>query len=162
MRHADFERLYAEHSAPLLAFLVYRVGERAAAEDLLADTFERVLTARRGFDRRKGSEKTWLYSIALNLVRDRARRTDVQHRAMDRVYAGTALSTGDAPFDAVEDRDALHRALSTLRAEERDTVSLRFGADLTVPEIARLTGEKLTTVEGRLYRALRKLRGELE
>jgi RNA polymerase sigma-70 factor (ECF subfamily) len=81
---------------------------------------------------------------------------------MDRVYAGTALSTGDAPFDAVEDRDALHRALSTLRAEERDTVSLRFGADLTVPEIARLTGEKLTTVEGRLYRALRKLRGELE
>jgi DNA-directed RNA polymerase specialized sigma24 family protein len=57
MRHADFERLYAEHSAPLLAFLVYRVGERAAAEDLLADTFERVLTARRGFDRRKGARR---------------------------------------------------------------------------------------------------------
>jgi RNA polymerase sigma-70 factor (ECF subfamily) len=162
MRHADFERLYAEHSRPLLAFLVYRVGERAAAEDLLADTFERALTAKRGFDRRKGSEKTWLYSIALNLVRDRARRAGVQQRVMDRVYAGTARSTGDAPFDAVEDRDALQRALTTLSAEERDTVSLRFGADLTVPEIARLTGEKLTTVEGRLYRALRKLRGELE
>jgi RNA polymerase sigma-70 factor (ECF subfamily) len=162
MRHADFERLYAEHSGPLLAFLVYRVGERAVAEDLLADTFERVLTARRGFDRRKGSEKTWLYSIALNLVRDRGRRAGVQQRAMDRVYAGTAPASGDAPFDAVGDRDAVQRALSTLSAEERDTVSLRFGADLTVPEVARLTGEKLTTVEGRLYRALRKLRGELE
>lgn len=158
MRPADFERLYAEHAEPLLAFLVYRVGERATAEDILADTFERVLTARRGFDRRKASEKTWLYTIALNIVRDRMRRADVQRRAMDQVYAGTALTSDDAPFAAVDDRDALQRALSTLSAEERDTVSLRFGADLTVPEIARLTGEKLTTVEGRLYRALRKLR----
>jgi RNA polymerase sigma-70 factor (ECF subfamily) len=52
--------------------------------------------------------------------------------------------------------------LQTLSQEERDTVSLRYGADLSVPEIAQLTHEKLTTVEGRLYRALRKLKRELE
>jgi RNA polymerase sigma-70 factor (ECF subfamily) len=161
MRHADFERLYAEHAEPLLAFLIYRVGERATAEDILADTFERVLTARRGFDRRKASEKTWLYTIALNLVRDRARRDDVHRRAMDRVYAGTPTPERETPFSSVDDRDALQRALSMLSSEEHDTVALRFGADLTVPEIARLTGEKLTTVEGRLYRALRKLRETL-
>jgi RNA polymerase sigma-70 factor (ECF subfamily) len=40
-------------------------------------------------------------------------------------------------------------------------VALRYGADLTVPEIAKVTGERLTTVEGRVYRALRKLREEL-
>jgi DNA-directed RNA polymerase specialized sigma24 family protein len=38
---------------------------------------------------------------------------------------------------------------------------LRYGADLTVPEIAKLKREKLTTVEGRVYRGLRKLKGEL-
>ena len=46
--------------------------------------------------------------------------------------------------------------------EERESIALRYGADLTVPEIAKLTAEKLTTVEGRVYRALRKLRDELE
>ena len=54
------------------------------------------------------------------------------------------------------------RALAGLSEEEREAVALRFGADLTVPEIARLQGEKLTTVEGRVYRGLRKLRGDLE
>jgi RNA polymerase sigma-70 factor, ECF subfamily len=55
----------------------------------------------------------------------------------------------------------VHRALGALSAEEREAISLRFGADLTVPEIAKVLGEPLTTVEGRVYRALRKLRDEL-
>jgi RNA polymerase sigma-70 factor, ECF subfamily len=49
-----------------------------------------------------------------------------------------------------------------LSEEEREAIALRFGAELTVPEIARLTGERLTTVEGRVYRALRKLRETLD
>ena len=52
--------------------------------------------------------------------------------------------------------------LGVLSAEEREAVALRFGADLTVPEIAELTGNSLTTMEGRVYRALRKLRVELQ
>jgi DNA-directed RNA polymerase specialized sigma24 family protein len=49
-----------------------------------------------------------------------------------------------------------------LSSEEREVIALRYGADLTVPEISRLTREKLTTVEGRVYRALRKLRNEID
>jgi DNA-directed RNA polymerase specialized sigma24 family protein len=52
--------------------------------------------------------------------------------------------------------DLLNRSLALLRGPEREAIALRFGADLTVPEIAKLTGEPLTTVEGRVYRALRK------
>jgi RNA polymerase sigma factor (sigma-70 family) len=167
MRDRDFERMYAEHAEGLLAFLVYRIGDRAAAEDVLADTFERVLTTRRGFDARRGKEKTWLYSIALNLVRDRVRRATVEdrvtrERARDPVATGGAGWSERSPFDAIDDRDALRRALSTLNAEEREAIALRYGADLTVPEIARLMNEKLTTIEGRVYRGLRKLRQEFE
>ena len=61
-----------------------------------------------------------------------------------------------------ERRDELQRALATLAEEEREAIALRFGAELTVPEIAKLLGEPLTTVEGRVYRALRKLRGRLQ
>lgn len=157
MRDEEFERLYGEHAEPLFGFLVYRTGDRALAEDLLADTFERVLNARRRFDPRKGSEKTWLYAIALNCLRDRVRRSAAEGRALERLDPPEA----GLPPGAVEDRDALGRALKVLSDEEREAIALRYGADLTVPEIAKLTGDRLTTVEGRVYRALRKLRDEL-
>jgi RNA polymerase sigma factor (sigma-70 family) len=159
MQRDRFERLYEEHAQGLFGFLAYRTGDRALAEDLLGDTFERVLTARRRYDPRRASEKTWLYSIALNLLRDHARRASAESRALERVEARPAPRV-EGP-DEIAERDSLQRALATLSDEEREAVALRYGADLTVPEMARALGEKHTTVEGRVYRAIRKLRAEL-
>jgi RNA polymerase sigma factor (sigma-70 family) len=159
MRDEEFERLYAAEAAGLFSFLAYRTGDRALAEDLLADAFERALRARWRFDRRRGSQKTWLYAIALNVLRDHARRASAEARALER--AGAPEGGGDTGLAQVEHRDEVQRALAVLSAEEREAVALRFGAELTVPEIAKVLGEPLTTVEGRVYRALRKLRGEL-
>ena len=83
MRDAEFERLYAEHAQGLFGFLAYRTGDRILAEDLVADTFERVLRARRRFDPRKGREKAWVYAIAMNLLRDAARRRQTEERALE-------------------------------------------------------------------------------
>jgi DNA-directed RNA polymerase specialized sigma24 family protein len=102
LRDEDFERLYAEHAAPLLSFLTLRTSDRALAEDLLADTFECVLRRGSTF----GSER--------------------------------ATPTARSAVERVEDRDAVERILSVLSAEEREAVTLRFGADLTIPEIAEL------------------------
>ena len=159
MRDDEFERLYADEAPGLFSFLAYRTGDRALAEDLLADAFERALRSRARFDRRRGSEKTWLYSIALNLLRDHVRRAAAEGRALERADAGAAAPRD--PFAGVEARDELGRALDVLSAEEREAIALRFGADLTVPEMAEVLGEPLTTVEGRVYRALRKLREHL-
>jgi RNA polymerase sigma-70 factor (ECF subfamily) len=161
MRDDRFERLYAEHAQALFGFLSYRTGDSVLAEDLLADTFERTLRARRRFDPRKASEKTWLYAIALNCLRDHARRRRTEVRALERVASGPSPgSTGD--MDEVSDRDLISRNLAVLTEEEREAIALRFGADLTVPEIAKLTGERLTTMEGRVYRGLRKLRDAMD
>jgi RNA polymerase sigma factor (sigma-70 family) len=162
MREQDFERLYAENARPLLAFLVYRTGDRPLAEDLLADTFERVLTARRPFDPRRASERTWLYSIALNLVRDHARRSARGSRVHQQVIAGAPEGILDPGYEQIEHRDSLQHALTTLSPEEREAIALRFGAELTVPEVARLIGQPLSTAEGRVSRALRKLKQALE
>jgi RNA polymerase sigma-70 factor (ECF subfamily) len=161
MRAEQFERLYEQHAQPLFGFLVYRTGDRALAEDLLADAFERALRGRRRFDPRKASEKTWLYAIALNCLRDHARRSAAHQRALDRtlVPAGEESRHG---LERAEHREDLAHALESLSGEEREAIALRYGADLTVPEIAKLKKEKLTTVEGRVYRALRKLREKLE
>ena len=160
MRDDEFERLYAAEAAGLFSFLAYRTGDRALAEDLLADAFERALRARAPL------------RPPARLAEDLAVR-DRPQRACATTRGGRpprpARSSGRArprrppadPLAAVEHRDELGRALATLSAEEREAIALRFGADLTVPEIAKLLGEPLTTAEGRIYRALRKLRAEL-
>ncbi len=155
-----FERLFEENAAPLFAFLVYRTGNRTLAEDLLSETFERVLSSRVRFDPRRGSERRWLYTIALNLLRDHARRRAHEDRLLRTVGAG-ALDQAADEQGAVEQRDELQRALSTLNESEREALALRFGADLKLREVARILGEGESAVEGRVYRALRKLRDEL-
>jgi RNA polymerase sigma-70 factor (ECF subfamily) len=141
--------------------LVYRTGDRVLAEDLLADTFERVFRTRRGFDGRRGSEKTWLYTIGLNCLRDQARRRAAEGRALERVEVVPEAQDFSVASERIEDNNALNAALRALSGDERVAIALRYGADLTVPEIARVVKEPLTTIEGRVYRALRKLRDEL-
>jgi len=159
LREQEFERLFEEHAQPLFGFLVYRTGNRSLAEDLLADTFERALRARRRFDPRRGSRKNWLYAIALNLLRDHRRREEAEVRALGRIDG--APPAENAILDTLADRELMQGALATLSGEEREAIALRYGGDLTLPEIAKLMGEPLTTVKGRIYRALRKLREEL-
>ncbi len=160
MLDTAFDRLFAEHAEPLLSFLVMRTGDRALAEDLVADTFERALRRRGLFDRRRGTEKAWLYSIAVNLLRDGARRQAAERRVLAHVAAGP--EHGEDFAFGVHMRGSVMEALEVLTPEERESVALRFGGDLTVPEMAATLKVPLTTMEGRLYRALRKLRAELD
>jgi RNA polymerase sigma-70 factor (ECF subfamily) len=163
MRPDAFERLFEEHAERLFSFLAYRTGNRVLAEDLLSETFERVLRSRQPFDPRRGSERRWLYTIALNLLRDNARRQSTEERLMRTVGAGErGEEAADAGITAVEHRDELQRALATLCEEEREALALRFGADLKLRDVARILGDGESAVEGRIYRALGKLRTELE
>jgi RNA polymerase sigma-70 factor (ECF subfamily) len=155
----DLERLYKEHAQALFGFLAYRTGDRALAEEVLAETFEKALTARRRFDPAKAGARTWLYAIALNCLRDRWRRGQAESRAVDRLAGARRADAGG--LDRIEDRDSVARAMGALSDDEREAVALRYGGEMTVPEIAELLDERLTTVEGRVYRALRKLRAEL-
>jgi RNA polymerase sigma-70 factor (ECF subfamily) len=162
MRPDTFERLFDEHAGRLYSFLAYRTGNRALAEDLLSETFERVLRSRQRFDPRRGSERRWLYTIALNLLRDHARRSSHEDRVLQHVGARAPLEDTDPGLTAVEHRDELQRALAQLSEDEREALALRFGADLKLRDVAHVLGEGESAVEGRIYRALRKLRGELD
>jgi RNA polymerase sigma-70 factor (ECF subfamily) len=162
MRPETFDRLFEEHAERLFSFLAYRTGDRALAEDLLSETFERVLRSRQRFDPRLGSERRWLYTIALNLLRDHARRQVHEQRALQHVGAGVTQPELDPGLSVVEHRDELHRALAKLNEDEREAIALRFGGDLKLRDVARVLGEGESAVEGRIYRALRKLREELD
>ena len=163
MERQEFERLYEEHAQPLYAFLVYRTRDHALAEDILSETFVRVLRTSWPFDRRKASQKTWVYAIALNLLRDYYRREEAEQRAMQRRPAeGAERGEEETWTSDLADRDQLSSALATLSDEEREALSLRYSTDLSMKEIAKLTRSPVSTVEARIYRALDKLRDLVE
>jgi RNA polymerase sigma-70 factor (ECF subfamily) len=156
-----FEQLYRDHARTLFAYIRWQCGDDAIAEDLLADVFERALRSAHKYDPDRGSESTWLYAIAVNRVRDHGRRRAAERRAVDRLQAEVvaSVSGGPAPSDERYDVSA---ALAQLTPDEREVIALRYGADLTVAQVAAALGEPLTTVEGRLYRGLRGLRREMQ
>lgn len=161
MRLQDVERLYAEHARGLLRFLVYRAGEQSLAEDLLSEVFERAIRVPRLRVRGPAAEKSWLYTTALNLLRDHGRRRAAESRALHRSDSAPEPRPDSSFEERIADRELLLGALAALSDEEREALSLRFGADLSVPEVAQVTGESLSTAEGRVYRGLRKLRARL-
>ena len=160
MRDEDFERLYAAEAQALFGFLAYRTGDRALAEDLLADTFERALRSRKRYDRRRGPAKAWLYTIALNLLRDHVRRAAAEGRAIERV--GPAAASSEASRARSRTATSCSGRSGALAGGARgDRAALRRRADGAGDGGG--AGRAADHRRGpRVYRALRKLRAELD
>lgn len=137
------------------AYVAYRVGSAADAEDITSATFERALRYRQSFDPRKGDPVAWLIGIA--------RREIASHYAAlpdaGRVLPELALP-GDLATDSAERLD-LRAAVDRLEPRDRELIALRYGADLSARQIAELLELKTNAVEVALHRALRKLRESL-
>ncbi len=156
---SDFARVYSEHVWPIYGFLAYRLGHRELAEDLTQGTFERALRAWSRFDPRRASERTWLLTIARNLLTDHHRRERL--RGADELDELRAPAV-PGPEEQLGASPELLEALGSLGERDREILALRYGADLTGPEIAELSGLTLANVQQIISRSLRRLRGLLE
>ena len=165
-----FETLMRRHRTPIHTFLCRLLGDRARAEDLLQETFLRVIKGLSGWEPR-AQVRTWLYTIARHLAADEARRRI--HRQSDPLDAprgdGPApaerlADAGRAPDEAAGDaqlRPLLEAALAGLPEEQREVFLLREQAGLSFPEIAEATGVNENTVKSRMRYALLGLRDRL-
>lgn len=136
------------------AYVAYRIGDGADAEDVTSATFERALRYRDSFDPRRGDATSWLIGIARRCIADLALRPE--------------LPSGEPAERAIEghEEDAVRRielaaAVAGLDARDRELVALRFGADLTARQIAELLEMRTNAVEVALHRALARLRTQL-
>jgi RNA polymerase sigma-70 factor (ECF subfamily) len=160
---AEFTATYDEHVWDVYGFLAYRTGTREQAEDLTQTTFERALRARRSFDPKRGSARTWLLAIAQNALIDHYRRGGaVKQELLTDDDAVVTARFQDGPESSLGISPQLDNALRTLSERDRHLIALRFGGDLSGPEIAELTGLSLANVQQILSRSLRRLRAELE
>jgi RNA polymerase sigma-70 factor (ECF subfamily) len=163
MQARDFSAVYDEHVWQVYGFFAYRMRNRSDAEDLTQRTFERALRSWSRYDPTRASVATWLIVIARNLLIDhhRADRSARQQPLDELDDTHDALvATGDPPDLGLE--PGLERALASLGAREREIIALRFGGELSGPEIAEATGLNLANVQQILSRSLRRMRAVLE
>lgn len=157
----DFGRVYDDEVWHVYGFFAYRVRCLADAEDLTQQTFERALRAWRRFDPERASARVWLLSIARNLLVDHYRADrSARQRPLDEVEEHELGSEPPQPDLGIE--PDLAEALAKLSQRDREIIALRFGGELSGPEIAEMTGLALANVQQILSRSLRKLRATLE
>jgi RNA polymerase sigma-70 factor, ECF subfamily len=138
-----FSRLYNEHVADVYGYFAYRVGSRTEAEQLTQATFERAFRERATF----GSERKETSVRLLKIARQTRRNGEREE----------VVNGGDLGIDP-----DLAGALERLERLDSSVLSLRYGARLAAPEIARVLGVSENRVRRAHSRGLRRVRTELE
>lgn len=159
----DFATIYDEHVWQVYGFFAYRMRDRRDAEDLTQRTFERALKSWSRYDPALAGITTWLLAIARNLHIDhvRADRTSRQ-QWVDELDSGHSALVGRADSPQIGLDPDLERALASLGPRDLEIIALRFGGELTGPEIAAATGLTLANVQQILSRSLRRMRAIME
>ncbi len=159
----SFIAIYDAYFKRVYNYVCYRVGEPAEADDLTGLVFEALLAHFDQYDPARGPFEPWLFGIARNTVNQSLRRRRFRWLSWD-IFAGRP-APGPLPEEAVESRQARDRlveALSHLDNRARDLLGLKFVACLTNRQIALLTGLKESHVGVILFRAIQRLRDDLQ
>ena len=171
-----FELLVRRHRAPVFNFIYRFTGHRPKAEDLLQESWLRVIRRAQEYEP-KARFLPWLYTIARNLCVDQVRKE--AYRAAESLD-GPAKEDGEenvrplvdlvADSRAMPDRAAhnirlrplLEQAIMSLPTEQREVFVLREYSGVQFKEIAAVTGVSENTVKSRMRYALEALRKKLE
>lgn len=152
-----FEQLYRQHASAVFRFAWGLCGDRSGAEDIVAETFVRLLT--RGPRIRTRTALAYLLAVARNAYLDGRRR---QRREVE--LPPELPAPGPDPGDRLDDRGRLAtvlQALGDLPEGERTALLLRVDHDLSYEEIAETLGTTVGAARVRVHRARLRLAGTL-
>jgi len=163
----EFERLVERRRTRVLRFIFASVRDMDVAETLTQDCFWKAHRARHAF-RGDCSVQTWLMRIAVNLIRDHARRRRFRFWEKLRSAGGGDIHQrpdgGLSPEDTLSLRQqvqAVWQATGSLSEKQRTVFLLRFVEELEIGEIAQSTGMTVNAVNVNLFRAVRSIRKRL-
>jgi RNA polymerase sigma-70 factor, ECF subfamily len=155
---------FEAHGTAVYNYFRFHVPLADVAEDLTAETFFKVVRAARQFDPNKGTPKTWILSVARNVLADWRRRA----RLRQYVSIGTMhdlVCEAPSPEERLLREEEVGRmldAVATLAAADRELIGLRYGSGLAIAETAQVLGISEGNVRTRLWRVLGKLRKALK
>jgi len=162
---AAAEVLYERFAARIYGLGIVMLGNEAAAQDLVQDTFVKLWRSADRFDQARGRLDTWVLLVARSLAIDALRRRVLDARTAEATQPGSDVSAEPGPDEMAETEDLAaraRRAMTTLSAGQRAALELAYFGGKTSAEVAELEGIPLGTAKTRIRTALLKLREALE
>ncbi len=162
VRDGDLDKmglLFERYNRPLFAFFYHMTHKADASEDLVQNVFYRMLKYKHSFTG-EGEFRTWMYHLARNVLNDSVKENrsfnhyDVNDVA-DRLGGGTLADEG---LEKQQEKDFLHKAMSSLSEEHREVLILSRFQDMKYDEIAKVLNINEGTVKVRVHRALGELK----
>jgi RNA polymerase sigma-70 factor (ECF subfamily) len=157
MNEAAFEMFYAKTARPLWAYLNRVSGNAHLADDLLQETFYRLLRATRAPDMDDAGMKSYLYKIATNLLNDHWRHQKREHTWITDAPFEEATSHSQAnAADTVLGAD-MTQVFERMKPQERSLLWLAYVEGYDHKEIAAVLDLKEKSVRVLLFRARQNL-----
>jgi RNA polymerase sigma-70 factor, ECF subfamily len=138
------------------AYVAYRIGDGADAEDVTSETFERAVRYGRSYDRSKGEPIEWLIGIARRVIAGRGGMREVPMEELPEIADPNPIE------NQVISNLVLRSAVGRLDEHDRELIALRYGADLSIRDMSELLGVRANTLEVALHRARGRLAAKLE
>src|ERR1700743_3113589 len=172
LRQRDVALLHepvVEYQFRLVRYLIYLLGRRDPVDDLVQETWLRVLKRGHSYDGQSRFEP-WLFTVARNLALDYLRKRpafslDSKNSLEPDLESLAPPSQAPSPFELAartEDAQRLAHSLQMLEPIYREALVLRFQEDLSLQEMADVIGASVSTVSSRIYRGLAALRAQME
>ena len=166
---ALLQALVGQYQYRLVRYFTYLLGRRDPVDDLVQETWLRVLERGHSYDGQSRFEP-WLFTVARNLALDymRKRRVfslDSKDSLEPDLESLSPVSHAPSPFEQAartEDAQRLAHSLQTLEPIYREALVLRFQEDLSLQEMSHVIGASVSTVSSRIYRGLAALRAQME
>jgi len=157
-----FAQLYEKHFAKVYRYIFLRVENQSEAEDLTQEVFVKALEGIGSYRWRNLPFASWLFRIAHNQVIDYLRKQGkVEKTSWDE---DMPLVADSDPVLAVEQKikgEKLIENIRNLSPAQREVISLRFGAELSIAEVAKLLGKSPGTVKALQYNGIVALRKKM-
>lgn len=158
---AKFTEAYEEHIDALFRYALFKVTDRELAKDLVQE----VLVSAWGYvalHKEVDSFKSLFFRILHNRIIDYYRKK--KFSSLDAVLEQGFDFGNDTREQLIDQLDGKHAMnyISSLPQQYRDVVFMRYVEDLTITEIAKITGDSNNTVTVRIHRGLQKLRELVE
>jgi RNA polymerase sigma-70 factor (ECF subfamily) len=163
---AVLERLVEQYQYRLVRYLVSLLGRRDGVDDLVQETWLRVLERGESYDGRSRFEP-WLFRVARNIALDAMRKQPMFSLDSNEedVVRSSPASSEPSPYTLAartQDAERLAHSLQALEPAFREALMLRFQEDLSLQEISAIVGAPVSTVASRIYRGLATLRPQFE
>lgn len=159
-----FRGVFDRYSRPVLGFLIDMIGDRAAAEEAMQETFVRAIRRRASY-RGEAAVSTWLFGIARNVGREHIRRR-VRSREgpLEESVSLILEQDGPGPLDRVEEAEAnraVRTAVGSLEQDQRLVFVLKVLQEMSYEDISLITGFSIPKLKTDLHRARMQMRRRL-